>query len=139
MKLYARLLALFGLALLTACAGIRQRDDEPSDRERYLHYAGAPIPSFSTIGHVDGWRPLGRNQLVVWTRLNEAYLLTVAPTCLELEFAISIALESKLAGTVSSGFDHVRVGRDRCQIMEIRPIDYRLMRQEERELRKQNT
>jgi hypothetical protein len=71
--------------------------------------------------------------------MNDAYLLTVVPTCQDLEFATTIALVSRVDGTVSSGFDHVRAGRDRCQITEIRPIDYRLMKQEERELRKQST
>jgi len=135
MSLFVRLVALLGLSMLAACAGVRQRDGEPTDRERYLHYAGEPISSFSTIGRIDGWRPLGRNQLVVWTRMNDAYLLTVFPTCQELEFALSIALVSRVDGTVSSGFDHVQVGRDRCRIQEIRPINYRLMKQEERELR----
>jgi hypothetical protein len=135
----ARLLALLGLTLLAACAGISQREGEPSARERYLHYAGAPISSFSSIGGIDGWRSLSRTELVVWTGMNDAYLLTVVPTCQDLEFATTIALVSRVDGTVSSGFDHVRAGRDRCQITEIRPIDYRLMKQEERELRKQST
>lgn len=136
MKTYVRIAVLLGFAMLAACTSVRQRDGEPSARERYLHYAGKPVGSFSTLGRIDGWLPLGRNQLVVWTRVNDAYLLTVVPTCQELDSAIGIALDSRVEGTVRSGFDHVRVGRDRCQILEIRPVDYRLMKQEERELRK---
>ena len=130
MNSFLRFLVLLGLASLAACAGIRQRDGEPSALARYLEYAGEPIPSFSTLGRIDTWRPLSRTRLVVWTRLDDAYLLTVDPTCQELEFAMSIALVSRVDGTISSGFDHLRAGRDRCQIMEIRPIDYRLMKRE---------
>jgi len=137
MSTFIRFLIVFGLASLAGCTGIRQRDAEPGALARYLEYAGEPIPSFSTVGRIDAWRPLSRTQLVVWTRLDNAYLLTVNPTCQELEFAMSIALVSRVDGTVSSGFDHVRAGRDRCQIMEIRPIDYRLMKQEERALREE--
>ena len=137
MSTFLRFLILLGLASLAACAGIRQRDGEPSALTRYLEYAGEPIPSFSTMGRVDAWRGLSRTQLVVWTRLDDANLLTADPTCRELQFAMNIALESRVNGTSSSGFDHVRAGRDRCQIVQIRPIDYRLMKQEERALREE--
>lgn len=123
-------------ALLAAgCATARQRPGELSDRERYWHYAGEEVPSFSTRGRIDGWRPLGRYELVVWTRIDEAYLLRVDPTCIELDTALGIRLESRIDGTIASGFDWVRVGRNRCRILKIHPIDYRLMKQEERELR----
>lgn len=120
---------------LSGCAGARQREGEISDRERYWYYAGEAIPSFNTWGRIDGWRPLGRNELVVWTRFDEAYILRVDPSCLELDTAIGIRLESRVSGTISSGFDSVRVGRYSCRILGIHPLDYRLMKQEERELR----
>jgi hypothetical protein len=127
--------AALAAMLIAGCAGTRQRPGEPSDRERYWHYAKDETPSFSTHGRIDGWRPLGRNELVVWTRFDEAYLLRVDPTCLELDTALGIRLESRVSGTITSGFDWVRVGRDRCRIVKIYPVDYRLMKQEERELR----
>jgi hypothetical protein len=129
------LIALLAAALVAGCATTRQREGEISDRDRYWHYAGDEVPSFSSLGRLDGWRPLGRDELVVWTRFDEAYILRVAPTCFELDTAIGIRLESRVSGTISSGFDWVRVGRERCRIVSIHPIDYRLMKQEERELR----
>lgn len=124
--------------LAAGCAGTRQREGEPSDRERYWHYAKEEVPSFSSMGRISGWRPLGRDELVVWTRFDEAYILRVAPTCFELDTAIGIRLESRMSGTISSGFDWVRVGRDRCRIVKIVPVDYKLMKQEERELRQES-
>lgn len=121
--------------LAAGCAGARQREGEPSDRERYWHYAQEEVPSFNSWGRISGWRPLGRDELVVWTRHDEAYILRVDPTCFELDTAIGIRLESRVGGTISSGFDWVRVGRDRCRILKIFPVDYKLMKQEERELR----
>jgi len=128
-----------GLAAMLAagCAGTRQREGEISDRDRYWHYAREEVPSFSTWGRLDGWRPLGRDELVVWTRFDEAYILRVDPTCFELDTAIGIRLESRVSGTISSGFDWVRVGRERCRILKIHPVDYLLMKQEERELRQE--
>jgi hypothetical protein len=126
-------------ALLAAgCAGTRQREGEISDRDRYWHYARDEVPSFSSLGRINGWRPLGRNELVVWTRFDEAYILRVDPGCFELDPAIGIRLESRVGGTISSGFDWVRVGRDRCRILKIFPVDYKLMKQEERELRQES-
>ncbi|HEU0224771.1 MAG TPA: DUF6491 family protein [Steroidobacteraceae bacterium] len=130
-------LALAAL-LIGGCAGTRQREGEISDRDRYWHYAKEEVPSFSSLGRISGWRPLGRNELVVWTRFDEAYILRVDPGCFELDTAIGIRLESRVSGMISSGFDWVRVGRDRCRILKIFPMDYRLMKQEERELRQQS-
>lgn len=128
--------AALAALLASGCAGLRQRDDGPSDRERYWYYAQPEVPSFNTWGRISGWRPLGRHELVVWTRFDEAYILRVDPTCLELDTVIGIRLDSRVGGTISSGFDSVRVGRDSCRILRIFPVDYKLMKQEERELRK---
>jgi hypothetical protein len=127
--------ALVAVALLAACATTRQREGEISDREKYWYYAKPAVSSFSTTGRISGWKPLGRNELVVWTRFDEAYILRVSPGCFSLEHEWGIEIQSRVSGMVSSGFDSVRVGRDSCRIIEIHPIDYKLLKQEERELR----
>jgi hypothetical protein len=132
------LLCLLAVVLLAACATTRQRDGEISDRERYWYYAKPAVSSFSTVGRISGWRPLGRNELVVWTRFDEAYILRVSPGCFGLDSEWGIRIESRVQGMVSSGFDSVRVGRDTCRILEIHPMDYKLMKQEERELRQKD-
>lgn len=128
------LLTLSTLSLLTACGGIPQRESEQETMQRYEAYAGAPVSSFSVFGHVDGWRPLTRDKLIVWTGIDDAYLLSVEPTCMNLEFATRIGLTTSVGSSVQSGFDSVRLRdgfhRQRCRILEIRPIDYRRMKQE---------
>ncbi len=134
----ALVLGAVALAAIPGCTSTRQREGEIPDRDRFWYYAKDEVPSFNSWGRLSGWRPLGRNELVVWTRFDEAYILRVDPGCYELDTAIGIRLESRVGGTISSGFDWVRVGRNRCRILKIYPMDYKLMKQEERELRQQS-
>ena len=64
---------------------------------------------------------MGRNQVVVWTQINDAYLITVWDSCQDLNFAPRIGIKS--IGNTVSRLDSIRVGRDRCPIQEIQPID----------------
>jgi hypothetical protein len=123
---------LSATALLAACSGIplKQRQDE--QRARYEAYAGPPIEQFTYLGRYDSWQPIGTNELVVWTTINQAYLITVAPPCENLEFTNRIGL-TQTANTVSARFDFVKVGHQwRCPIQQIRPVDYLRMRQDMR-------
>jgi hypothetical protein len=123
---------LSATVLLSACSGIplKQRQDEL--RARYEAYAGPPIEQFTYLGRYDSWQPIGTNELVVWTTISQAYLITVAPPCENLEFANRIGL-TQTANTVSARFDFVRVGHQwRCPIQQIRPVDYLRMRQDMR-------
>ena len=116
---------------LGACSGIPQRTTDKEDLERYLRYAGEPVSSVSYLGRYDSWRPLGRDNLVIWTGINEAYLLTIAGPCNDLPFANRIAIKTR-GPTLGRG-DSVIIGRgQRCLITAIRPIDYRKMKQDER-------
>jgi hypothetical protein len=121
------------LALLTACSGIPLKERDQARRERYESYAGPPIEKFTYLGHYDSWQPIGTNELVVWTSINQAYLIKVAPPCDNLQFANRVGLTST-QGTVYTRFDSVKVGHWRCPIQEMRPIDYLRMKQD---LRKQ--
>jgi Family of unknown function (DUF6491) len=114
--------------LLAACSGIARRQDEQSQLDRYMRYAGAPIDHFTYLGRYDSWQALSRNQLVVWTSLNDAYLLTVADFCNDLQFAQRIGLSST-GGTVSR-LEAITYDHQRCPINEIRPVDYRQMRRD---------
>jgi hypothetical protein len=112
-------------ALLAGCAGgtARMRGEDTS--QKYVDYAGAPVDSFTTF-NINGWTPVSRDQLVVWTGVNEAYLLKVWSTCQDLLFAERVAITSTTR-TISK-FEKVRVGRDQCPIEEIRPIDIKQMK-----------
>lgn len=121
-----RTAAVLGLAtLLTACAsGLARKDD--GAQYRYQDYAGAPVDTVDSLGRVSGWTSVSRNQLVIWTGVNEAWLLKVWDTCRDLTFANDIAVSR--SGTKITRFDKVLVGEERCQISEIRPVDVRQMK-----------
>jgi hypothetical protein len=120
--------ALLPLLALTACAAFKNRESDAEQLARYMDYAGQPVDSFSMLGGIDSWQSLGDNRLVVRTGVNKAYLLTVAQPCINLDFANAISLTST-GSTVSRGFDAVRIGDERCQITDIRPVDYKAVRQ----------
>ena len=123
--------AVLATLILAACGGIPQRTTDQEDLERYLQYAGEPVSSISYLGRYDSWRPLGRDHLVIWTGVNEAYLLSISGPCNDLPFVNRIAIKTR-GSTLGRG-DSVIVGRgQRCLITQLRPIDYRQMKQDAR-------
>jgi hypothetical protein len=122
---------LAALAAVGACSSMRNRETDAQTLARYMDYAGEPVQSFSYLGRFDNWHALGRDKLVVWTSVNNAYLLTVQEPCRELQFANSIGLTTTTS-SVQSGFDYVRVGQDRCLITEIRPVNYKELKAAQR-------
>ena len=133
--------ALLPLVLMTvlvcACSGIPRQQRDSERFERYLQYAGPPVNQITYLGHYDGWEAVGRYQLVLWTNINDAYLITVSPPCEDLQFANRIGI-TQTANTIDARFDFVTVGRHwKCQILEIRPVDYLRMRRDMRTQREQ--
>jgi Family of unknown function (DUF6491) len=125
-KSAAALAAIVGTALLAGCATGPKLD--------YTDYAGEPVRSFY-MNTFDGWTVVSKDQLVVWTGLNKAYLLTITGYCPDLQFANAIAVTST-ANTVDK-FEKVIVGKDRCFINEIRPLDTKLMKEDRKLIREQ--
>lgn len=97
-----------------------------SGAEEYLRFAGDPVDRFQLL-ELQRWVLLDEQRIVVWPRLNQAFLLRVDPPCQELEWAHKIGLTSS-ANVVNKRFDSVIVGDDRCRINEIRPIDLKRMK-----------
>jgi len=131
---------LLAVAVLGACSDIPLREREAATRDRYLQYAGAPIDSFTWLGRYDSWTAIDKYQIVVWTNINDAYLITVEPPCEDLMFVRRIGL-TQTAHTVNRRFDFVTThGVDsraswKCMIKEIRPINYLKMKQDARAAR----
>jgi hypothetical protein len=119
---------LIAALLLAACSGIPRQEREQDLLARYRAYAGEPVSDFRTYSRFDSWTPIDDTHLVIHTNVNEAYLITVAPPCLDLPFATRLAIRSRFPNTVSSGFDSIRVGRESCRITEIRPVNYKQMK-----------
>jgi hypothetical protein len=127
-----RLSALVVAALLTGCASTLAKLNGP--KLDYSEYAGEPVKSFY-MSNFDGWSAVNKDQLVVWSGINKAYLLTVTGYCPDLQFANAIAVTST-ANTVDK-FEKVIVGRDRCLISEIRPIDVKQMKEDRKIIREE--
>jgi hypothetical protein len=113
-------------AMLAGCA--------TGPKLNYAEYAGEPVKSFY-IGNFDGWNAISKDQLVVWSSFNKAYLLKIAGYCPDLQFAHAIAITS--TGNTVDKFEKVIVGRDRCLINEIRPLDTKQMKADRKLLREQ--
>lgn len=114
----------------TGCAN--KAGDVDTRNARYIQAAGAPVESFPWVGGpIERWWDVASDKLVVWTGVDTAYLLTVQGPCLELAVAQGIEV-THTAGVVNRGFDYVEFGRHkRCQIIEIRPVDYKKVREAE--------
>ena len=118
--------------LLAGCASTLARLNGP--KLDYSDYAGEPVKSFY-MGDFDGWNAVSKDQLVVWSSMNKAYLLSLSGYCPDLEFAHQIAVTS--TASYVDKFEKVIVGRDRCFIKEIRPIDVKQMKADRKLLREQ--
>ena len=113
-------------ALLAGCATGPKLD--------YTDYAGEPVKSFY-MNNFDGWSSVSKDQLVVWTGMNKAYLISVNGYCPDLMYANAIAVTS--TGNTVDKFEKVIVGRDRCFIKEIRPLNTKQMKEDRKLLREQ--
>jgi hypothetical protein len=150
-RLQACAVALLAAALLGACSSVPIQQREAAAIARFQSYSGKPVDQFTWLGHYYSWQYLGQDppdkpgglgtyEIAIWTTPWDAYVLKVGNPCVDLPFALGIELTST-ARTVSSHFDFVLVrNRDegrralpwRCPIQEIRPVDYRRMRQDMR-------
>jgi len=115
----ARILLASVLLALAACttSGPRRPAAPAVD---YAQYAGPELMDFHYF-RIDSWEVVGRDQLILWTGLREAYLLKVWEPCTELEFAQVIGVSSRFNRLTR--FDKILAGRDVCPIGSIRKLD----------------
>jgi hypothetical protein len=113
------------LASMLTFAGIASAAVGTPGKQNYADYALPPVDSFTAFTF-HSWTPVSDNQLVVWTQFNEAYLVTVWKSCLDLKFAWNIGIQRTLNSVTK--FDKVLVGNDRCPIESIQPIDLKRMK-----------
>ncbi|MBN1471217.1 MAG: hypothetical protein JW925_05520 [Syntrophaceae bacterium] len=115
--------------ILAACSGIPLKERQMEKRDRYHEYAGASVESITHLGLFDGWTPIDKYELVVWTNINDAYLITVEPPCEDILFADRIRI-TKTGSTMYQKFDFVEVDRWKCRIESIQPVDYLQMKKD---------
>jgi Family of unknown function (DUF6491) len=108
------------LGLMAGCA-------TAPTKQTYLQYAGPPIESFTYLGHYNGFRTLGGQDLIIWTSINDAYLIKVLEPCLNLPYANRVDLTSE-AKTVTRSIDWIIFDHGRCRIDTIRHVDYGAMK-----------
>ena len=125
---------ILGIALMafvaSACAGGLQRSKYDEPLARYDGYIGQPIRGFTAF-RPQSWTPVGRDQLIIWTGINDAWLIKVMGYCPNLPYTDSVRVTSTVSEITT--FDSVLVGRDRCPIEQIRPIDIRQMKADRKE------
>lgn len=121
MPRFAMIIAI-AFTLLASPAFAQTREAQEQSLAKYLDGTGSPIDKF-TFYKLQKWELVGDYRVVVWVRVNEAYLLTVENPCVELPWTQSIALTSS-ARQVRVRFDYVLVEKGRrCQITEIQPLN----------------
>ncbi len=118
--------ALCGLLVLSGCASTGALDDTQK-LAIYRAATGEPVNSFSYLGSINGWTPIGDSHIAVWTRPSQAYLLSFHGPCQDIDFTPVISLTSQ-GSRVYAGFDKVMVHNRSsiqlpCRIREIRPLD----------------
>ncbi|MCX7512770.1 DUF6491 family protein [Frateuria hangzhouensis] len=123
MSLKHTLLAGAAMALVAGCASAPHGQRPAQRQAAYAAAAGAPVNNFRFFTPLWSWEPLGTDQVVIYTKPKEAWLLDV-PGCTELPYAPAIGVTSNL-NQVSINFDKVVTGRNqlRCTIQQIRPVD----------------
>jgi hypothetical protein len=127
-------------AVLAACSSAPFAQREAQRTAAYEAAAGAPVNSFHFFSPLWSWEPLGTDEVAIYARPREAWLLDV-PGCNQLPFASAIGLTSNL-NQVSVNFDKVLTGHGQfpCTITRIRPIDVaklKAVQQEQRQIQAQ--
>ena len=76
------------------------------------------------------WQVVGPERIVIWSTINDAYLVKVDKPCVRLEWTHAVVVTQKMRQKVSKKFDYVVFGNQRCKIAEILPVDYKAMLKE---------
>ena len=121
--------SLLAVTMLTACASGRMAEQRQKENfARYQPYIGETVSQYTRYTHNEGWTPVDNEHVIVTSNVNEAYLLSVAPPCMNLPFAgVAIGVTERFPNVVSSGFDSVRVRGESCRILKIQKVDYKRM------------
>lgn len=124
------------LSLLAACAtGAERRQMEDAELAVYNKHAGAPVDQIRSFRFIS-WQPVADRTLLLESRLNDWYLITVYGPCMSLPFARTIAFETHI-NTLQARFDSIRVEGEPvpCRIESIRPVDVKAAKDELKQLR----
>lgn len=126
---------ILATAVLALCAAAPARADTAAymaqQLARYQKYAQAPVERFPMVS-LWQWQVVGKEQVVVWSGINTAYLISVYKPCINLDWARGIGITQNTAMHVDAKFDSIVFDHQNCRIQEIRPIDYKALRAAEK-------
>jgi hypothetical protein len=130
----AAMLAFAGFVAASCASTPSTRDAERL--ALYRNHAGEPVKGFQYYGRFSSWTPLGDSAIAIWVSPSRAWLLDLYGPCNDLDFAHAVALTTT-GNRVSARFDSVRVVQSwpssiPCRIKEIRPLDVKSLRAEEK-------
>lgn len=89
------------------------------------------VEKFRIMRNIDGWRPIDRNTLIIWTSPSKPYLVELKRNSHGLRHAFAIGVTST-AGSVYERFDSVVVDGFRYPIEAIYELDAETARQMKR-------
>ncbi len=129
-KLISKLTSIYAGTIFlcaTAMPALADTHEHQADElARFKQYAGAPVEDFRMVD-VFQTQIVGDWNVVVWPTINTAYLITVDKTCAKLEWAKGFAVTQETSMKVTKTFDFITFDHQRCKIVEIRPVDYKAM------------
>lgn len=136
MKSMHLLSGLLVAGLLAGCSSVPYAQRQSQRQAQYAAAAGASVRNFRFFSPLYSWEALNDQQLVVYARPNQAWLLDV-DGCPNLTFANAIGLTSSF-NEVSVRFDRVLTGPGNfpCTITQIRPVDVSRLRAAQQAQRK---
>ncbi len=130
-------LLAFGLGSIAPQARADTAAYQASQLAKFEKYAGAPVREFPMV-NMWKWQVVGPEKLVVWPKINTAYLLTVAKPCVRLQWTNALGVSQVMSMKVTKTFDYVAFEHQRCKILKIQPIDRAAMRKAEKAAKGRN-
>ena len=115
--------------LLASCASAPLARQESAERATYMAHAGKPVPRFTWITGYRRATAISSDQVVVWTNINRAYLVTALHPCANLWFAGNIGF-TQSGDSVYAHLNLVKADGWTCGIESIQPVDYRGVEQD---------
>lgn len=132
---------LIMLAIVASCIAAPAQADTSAymaqQLARYQKFAQAPVERFPMVS-LWQWQVVGKDNVVVWTGVNTAYLITVEKSCNNLEWARGIGITQNTSMHVDAKFDSIVFDHQNCRISQIQPLDYKALQQDEKAARSDN-
>ena len=131
----ALIIPMLAVLSLAACATNRMSDNDRL--AMYQAHAGAPVKQIRNHDPIS-WDRIDDQHVLLATRPNESWLLTVSGPCLDWGSSSPVMVLSS-TGPYVTKFDRISIPGSpmSCQIQEMRPVDVKAVRAAETELRAQ--